>query len=424
MIEFLEHGVARVQLFQLVLRVVRQRHVHAIGDGARIGLHDARDHLHKRGLARAVRAHQRHLVAAVHGEVEVVVHALVAEMLHQAAAAHHLVAGARRLHEVEVDGFLLFRNLDELFLQALKTLRALLGLAGLRGLVAKALDELFQVLHFLKLLGALLAQALDALFARLEVRGIVALVQVDAAVGHLGHAVDHVVHELAVVADHDDGALVAAQETFKPFDRFQVQVVRGLVEHEHLGVAHQKLRQRDAHLPAAREVRGGLLQVAFLKAQTEQHAAHLRLDGVAAQRLVCVARAAGRSQLAFGGVFAQGVLQLAQALLGRQDFHLRGHDFLEDGTVGHLDGLLLQVAHARTLREQDAALVGVFAPADDVEHGGFTRAVRADKRQAVVLLQLERDVGKQRAPPERLRQMLNLHDHGAITPFLCCSLSS
>ena len=116
------------------------------------------------------------------------------------------LAGARRLHEVEVDGLLLFRNLDKLFLQALKTLRALLRLAGLRGLVAETLDELLQVLHFLKLLRALLAQALDALFARLEVRGVVALVQVDAAVGHLGHAVDHVVHELAVVADHDDGA--------------------------------------------------------------------------------------------------------------------------------------------------------------------------------------------------------------------------
>ena len=175
-IELLEHGVARVQLLQLVLRVVRQRHVHAVVDGAGVGLHDARDHLHERGFARAVGAHKRHLVAAVHGEVEIVVDALVAEGLHQAAAAHHLVAGARRLHEVEVDGLLLLGNLDELLFQALKALRALLGLAGFGGLVAEALDEVLQVLHLLKLLGALLAQTLDALLARLEVRGIVALV--------------------------------------------------------------------------------------------------------------------------------------------------------------------------------------------------------------------------------------------------------
>ena len=115
--------------------------MHAVVDGAGVGLHDARDHLHKRGFARAVGAHKRHLVAAIHGEVEVVVDALVAEGLHQAAAAHHLVAGARRLHEVEVDGLLLLGDLDELLFQALQALRALLGLAGLGGLVAEALDE-------------------------------------------------------------------------------------------------------------------------------------------------------------------------------------------------------------------------------------------------------------------------------------------
>ena len=83
MVELLEHGVARVQLLKLMLRVVRQRHVHAVVDGAGVGFHDACDHLHKRGFARAVGAHKRHLVAAVHGEVEVVVDALVAEGLHQ-----------------------------------------------------------------------------------------------------------------------------------------------------------------------------------------------------------------------------------------------------------------------------------------------------------------------------------------------------
>ena len=416
-VELLEHGVARVQLLQLVLRVVRERHVHAVVDGAGIGLHDACDHLHERGFTRAVGADERHLVAAIHGEVEVVVDAFVAERLHQAAAAHHLVAGARRLHEVEVDGLLLLGDLDELLFQALQALRALLGLAGLGGLVAEALDEVLQMLHLLELLGALLAQALDTLLARLKVRGIVALVQVDAAVCHLGHAVDHVVHELAVVADHDDGALVAAQKALEPLHRLKIQVVCGLVEHEHLGVADQKLGQRDAHLPAAGEVRGGLLDVAFLEAQAEQHAADLCLDGVAAQHLVGVARAAGGGKLALGGVVAQRLLQLAQALLGFQDLHLRGHDLLEDGAIGHLDGFLLQVAYAGTPCEQDAPLVGVLAAADDVEHGGFAGAVGAHERQAVVFLQLERDVGEQRAPAERLRQMLNLHDHGATTPL-------
>ena len=219
------------------------------------------------------------------------------------------------------------------------------------------------------------------------------------------------------MADHDDGALVAAQKALEPLHRLKIQVVCGLVEHKHLGIADQQLCQRDAHLPAAGEVRGGLLDVAFLEAQAEQHAADLGLDGVATQHLVGVARTASCGKLAFGGVVAQRLLQLAQALLGFQDLHLRRHDLLEDGAIGHFDGLLLQVAHTSAPCEQDAALVGVLAAADDVEHGGFAGAVRAHERQAVVFLQLERDVGEQRAPAERLRQMLNLHDHGATTPL-------
>ena len=70
--------------------------------------------LSRRRLARAVGAHERDLVAAVHGEVEAVVHGLVAVALHETAGAHHLVARARRLLEVELDGFLLLGKLDAL----------------------------------------------------------------------------------------------------------------------------------------------------------------------------------------------------------------------------------------------------------------------------------------------------------------------
>lgn len=88
----LEDGVARVQLFQLVLGVVGEIDVHAIVDGARIGLFHAGDHLQKRRLARAVGAHERHLVAAVHREVDAVVHRVVAVALHETARPHHLIS--------------------------------------------------------------------------------------------------------------------------------------------------------------------------------------------------------------------------------------------------------------------------------------------------------------------------------------------
>ena len=278
--------------------------------------------------------------------------------------------------------------------------------------------------YLLVLLGLFGAQALKALLAGLEVGGVVALVQVHLPVVHLGHAVHHVVHERAVVADHHHGARVAAQKALEPLHALQVQMVRGLVEQEHLGVADEQLRQRDAHLPAAGELGGQAAQILLLETQAEHDAAHLGFDGVAAQRLVGVAGAPRRGQLPLGGVLAQPLLQLVKAPLGFEHLCLRGHDLLEDGPLPHLDGLLLQVAHARALREQHPALVGVLLAGDDVEHGGLAGAVRAHERQAIVLLQAKRHVVKELAPSERLRDMFELHDHGACALSACPCVSA
>ena len=53
----------------------------------------------------------------------------------------------------------------------------------------------------------------------------------------------HVVHEVAVVGDSDDGALVLVQELFEPQDRFGVQMVGGLVEQQQVGGFKQQTAQ-------------------------------------------------------------------------------------------------------------------------------------------------------------------------------------
>ncbi len=266
----------------------------------------------------------------------------------------------------------------------------------------------------LELLGALGLEALEALLARDEVLGVVALVEVDLAVVDLGHAVDHGVHEGAVVADHDDGALVAAQEALEPLDRLQIEVVGGLVEQQHLGVADEQLRERDAHLPAAGELVGGARHVRLGEAQAEQHASHLGLQRVAAHHLVGVPGPPHGRQLRLGGVAAQLGLQLVQALLGLEHLHLAGEHLLEHGQPAHLDGLLLEVAHPGPLGEQDAPLVGVVLARDDVQERRLARAVGPHERQAVVLLQAEGDVVEQLASAVGLREVLGLEDHGAL----------
>jgi hypothetical protein len=43
------------------------------------------------------------------------------------------------------------------------------------------------------------------------------------------------------------------QQAFQPFDRVQIQVVGGLVQQQHIGLGHQRLRQCHALLGAARQ---------------------------------------------------------------------------------------------------------------------------------------------------------------------------
>ena len=53
----------------------------------------------------------------------------------------------------------------------------------------------------------------------------------------------HVVHEVTVVGDGDDGALVLVQELLQPQNRLSVEVVGGLVEQQQVGGFKQQLAQ-------------------------------------------------------------------------------------------------------------------------------------------------------------------------------------
>ena len=61
----------------------------------------------------------------------------------------------------------------------------------------------------------------------------------------------HGVEQIAFVADYQQRAGVALQEVLQPQRRFEIQVVGGLVEQQHVGRGKEQGGQRDAHLPPA-----------------------------------------------------------------------------------------------------------------------------------------------------------------------------
>ncbi len=146
--------------------------------------------------------------------------------------------------------------------EALDLLLARVHLRGART-GGEAGDEVVQLGD---LLLALLVLALDAGAdaGLLEDHVVVAaVVSDDGLVVDVGDVGADVVEEVPVVRDGDDGAVVAVEEVLEPVDGLEVEVVRGLVEEERLGVAEERLREEDADLLAALEL-GHLALVEFV----------------------------------------------------------------------------------------------------------------------------------------------------------------
>ena len=212
---------------------------------ARVGLLVAHDHLEQRGLADAVRADDADQPVARQREAQPVDQHPVAEALAQVGDLDHLVTqprARRNLDLLEVQLAVLVR-LGRHLLVALQPGLAL-GLAGPRA----GADPLQLLLQPLAPLGVLRALDLDPGRLGLQVGGVVALVGVGVAPVQLEDPLRHVVQEVPVVGDRDDGPGILLQVLLQPLHALRVQVVGGLVQQQQVRLGQQQLAQRD---PAA-----------------------------------------------------------------------------------------------------------------------------------------------------------------------------
>ena len=229
-VDFLQDGVGLGHAFERVLGVIGHAHVGTQVARAGSGRLQAGDDLHEGGLAGAVGADERHVLAAIELEVDIAIDVLVAVGLGHALQAHDHVARARRVGELKVDVLVAFGQDDELLFDLLDLADALLRLGGFGGLVAELVDENLHVGDVALLGGTLGAHLLQVVLALLEVAAVIAGVGGHAAVLERGDVVDAGVHKGAVVADDEHGAVVVGDKAAQPLDAFEVQVVGGLVQ--------------------------------------------------------------------------------------------------------------------------------------------------------------------------------------------------
>ena len=128
-----------IEQLRRLLREVAHLHAGADTHVAPVRRQRAGDHLQQRRLAGAVPAHHRPSLAAPDRQVDAVVDHATAVGLRQILKHRDLLAGARRLAEVEIDDAPLLRQLD--LLDLVERLDAALHLRRLCGVRGEAFDE-------------------------------------------------------------------------------------------------------------------------------------------------------------------------------------------------------------------------------------------------------------------------------------------
>ena len=160
-------------------------------------------------------------------------------------------------------------------------------------------------------------------------------------------------------------------------------MVARFVEQHDVRVHEENARQRDAHLPAARE--GAHVPVHHLLAEAEagEDLVGAALESVAVQLLeACLHLAVAlddRVHLGRPVRIGQGVLELLQ--LGGDRAHGAGavHHLGDDAAAGHLADILAEVADRDAPVGGNLAFVGLLLAGDHPEERRLAGAVRTDK---------------------------------------------
>ena len=326
----------------------------------------------QRRLAAAVRADEADARAGRDGEVEVADERAAAERLRQSARDEQLARPARRGQELDAGGAAggPRPGVAELLDEAARLLDASLRLGGARlRAPPQPLDLAPDGVGERLLVGGLPAQELVAAGEELAVPpvGLEEAVRVGAV--QLQHARGHVLEEVAVVADDEDGARPLGENALQPEDAIHVEVVGGLVHQQHVGRARQLARDRQALLPAAGQ------------RARPPHARPRSRRGRASARCARGARPPPRWP---------------------------GRRRRTSSTVppGWKTGSCGNVADADAAADGAGAAVGRLDPGEDLEEGGLAGAVRPHEAHLVSVEETERQLVEERPGPVGLADRL------------------
>ncbi len=274
-----------------------------------------------------------------------------------------------RLGKLEFD-FLLVRHRRLDFFHALDLLELALGLGGLGVLGPKPLDKFHHVRDFALLVLVGRRQLRLRRLALRQVILIIAAVADQFAVANLQNMRDKLVEEIAVVRNHQNRARISPQIFLEPLQRFQVEMIGRLVQHQQVRLLRQQPRQMRPHHPSAAHLPQRPVEILLPKTQPGQNALGLGLALITIQLIVMSVR------LKIDGQFQHRFIPRRRAFLGQ----MPDRDIL----------LELNRPRIRRIRLEDQR-----------KQSRFPRPIGPDQPKAVLAIDLQRDILKQRPGSKR-----------------------
>jgi len=156
-----------------------------------------------------------------------------------------------------------------------------LYLLGFGGLITKPVDKYLELVDALALAAIIGLELLPPRRLLRQILFIVTAIDPDFLVPDFDRPVDRYVEKVTVMRNQHESKWIIHQVLFQPVPRFEIEMVRRLVEQEKIRLLQQQFCERDSHLPAAGEFLRLPLPVFWAEAQSRQNSPNLRFDGVA-----------------------------------------------------------------------------------------------------------------------------------------------
>ncbi len=192
-----------------------------------------------------------------------------------------------------------------------------------------------------------------------------------------GDVAHRAVEERAVVRHHDERAAIRREEALEPLEALEVQVVRRLVQEQHVEPGEQDGCEHDSRRFATGQPCGSAVEV-DTEAQVGAHGSCSCLEVVGAERHDVVERHRVAVTCRVAPV-RERVRRLLELTLGRGHARTARED-VEDRLARLEEPLLIEIADGQLLRRAyDRARVGTLEPGDDPEQRRLARAVGPDE---------------------------------------------